>query len=148
MRAISTFEAIAALLRYESLKRILPIVPYAIVPMNRTVQTLVMISPIGMMRIVWPGRTNGDADATTSVWMGGETWDFVGATSWAKTPDTKVAWLDARVVLTVLPAAVVPVNVTTGTRTFWSAALQLLAEKIMQVQCELTFPCWRPTELG
>jgi hypothetical protein len=73
MRAKSPFEAIAALLRYDSLKRIRPIVPYAIVPMNRTVQTLVMISPMGMMRIVWPGRTNGDADATTSVWMGGET---------------------------------------------------------------------------
>jgi len=52
MRAKSPFEAIAALLRYDSLKRIRPIVPYAIVPMNRTVQTLVMISPMGMMRIV------------------------------------------------------------------------------------------------
>jgi hypothetical protein len=50
--------------------------------------------------------------------MGGETWDFVGATSWAKTPATKVASLDARVVLTVLPPALVPVSVTTGTRTF------------------------------
>lgn len=68
-----------------------PNVPYAIVALNSTAQTPVMMAPIGNIKIWRPGTTNGAPDATTRVWIGGETSDFVGTTWVAKTPLTKVA---------------------------------------------------------
>ncbi len=70
-----------------------------------------------------PGTTNGDSEATTRVWIGGTTLDFVGMSVCAKTPETKVASSDERVVLTLLPIGSTPDSVTAGTRTFWRAAL-------------------------
>ena len=66
-----------------------------------------------------PGTTNGDADATTRVWIGGETWALVATTSWTeKTPETKFASELVREVLTFAPVLDCPVRVTSGTRTF------------------------------
>ena len=100
-----------------------PIVPYAIVAMNRAAQTPVIIAPMGKIRMLSPGTTNGEPDATTRVWIGGWSRDFVGVTTAANTPETKVAASLERVVLTVWPAASLQVNVTVGTRIFCSAVL-------------------------
>lgn len=126
MRARSPFSALADLLLYCSLNCIRPTVPYAIVPTKRTVQILVMINPIGTIKMFKPGTTNGASDATTRVWMGGITWDFVTVTWAAKTPETKVASSEEREVFTFAPVLSVPVRVTVGTRTFWRAALHTL----------------------
>ena len=93
------------------------------VAINKRVQTPVMIPPIGKIMMFNPGTTNGEPDATTRVWIGGWTRDFVGVTTAAKTPDTKVAWSLERVVFTNSPVGSFPVNVTVGTRIFCSAAL-------------------------
>ena len=78
-----------------------PTVPYPTVAANNTVQIPVMIPPMGKIRMWRPGTTNGAPDATTRVWIGGETWLFVGTTWVAKTPETNVASLEESVVLTV-----------------------------------------------
>ncbi len=91
--------------------------------MNAALQILVITKPIGKIRILSPGTTKGSFPVTTSVWIGGCRRDCVGVTWAAKTPFTKVAWSDEREVLTFAPTASVPVRVTTGTRTFWRAAL-------------------------
>ena len=67
---------------------------------------------------------NGAPDATTRVWIGGETCDFVGTTWSAKTPLTKVASWEERVVFTAWPLPFTAVRLTAGTRTFWRAALR------------------------
>jgi hypothetical protein len=85
---------------------------------KRTVQMPVMIAPIGKIRIFNPGKTNGEPDATTRVWIGGWTRDLVGVTTAANTPETNVAWSFERVVFTVGPDGSWPVNVTVGTRIF------------------------------
>jgi hypothetical protein len=123
MRAMSALLARAALLRYCSLNCMRPTVPYAIVAINKTVQMPVMMAPMGKIKMFRPGTTKGEPDATTRVWIGGWSRDLVGVTTAAKTPDTKVASSEERVVLTVCPLGSWPVNVTVGTRTFWSAAL-------------------------
>ena len=71
------------------------------VAINKTVQMPVMIAPIGKIKIFNPGTTKGEPDATTRVWIGGWTRDFVGVTTAAKTPLTKVAWSFERFVFTV-----------------------------------------------
>ncbi len=109
-----------------------PTVPYAMVAINKTVQMPVIIPPIGKIRMFNPGTTNGAPDATTRVWIGGCKRDFVGVTTAAKTPDTKVASLEERVVFTISPVGSSPVNVTVGTRTFWRAALNMSAENQRQ----------------
>lgn len=50
-----------------------------------------MTPPIGKMRMLRPGTTNGAPVATTRVWIGASTWDRVGAIGVEKTPATKVA---------------------------------------------------------
>lgn len=96
------------------------------VPRKRTVQIPVMTPPIGKIKMLRPGTTNGAPDATTKVWIGASTAAFVTETCAANTPDTKVASSEDRDVLTVAPVPSVPVRVTVGTRTFWSAALPML----------------------
>jgi hypothetical protein len=93
-------------------------VPYAIVPINKTVQTPVIMAPIGKMRMLRPGSTNGLEPVTTRVCIGGATTDLVMVVLEvaAKTPLTKVASSEERVVLTVVPEGVLPERVTMGTR--------------------------------
>lgn len=74
-----------------------------------------------------PGTTNGALDATTRVWIGDETAVLETVAVCAKTPETKVASPDARVVLTCDPVLSVPVRVTVGMRSFSRADLELLA---------------------
>jgi hypothetical protein len=104
-----------------------PKVPYPIVAANKMAQIPVIIPPMGKIRMWRPGKTNGAPDATTRVWIGGETWLFVGTTWVAKTPETKVASWEERLVLTVWPVALTAVKLTVGTRTFWRSALRMLA---------------------
>ncbi len=120
-----------------------PTVPYAIVAQKRIVQIPVMIPPMGKIMMVIPGTTNGEAEATTSVWRGGDTSDLVGVTWAANTPDTNVASSLVREVLTLAPVASTPVKVTSGTRTFCRAALFLSVFKRSRMPEILTFPCQR-----
>lgn len=76
------------------------------VAMKRTDQMLVMIRPIGKIRIDMPGTTKGASEATTRVWIGGMTLDWVGTSCLANTPFTKVASLEEREVLTEVPVDV------------------------------------------
>lgn len=100
-----------------------PNVPYAIVAESSTAQTPVMMPPIGKMRILVPGRTNGASEATTRVWMGAVAWKALVAVT-AKTPVTKEASPVLRVVLTAVPVAEVAVRVTMGTTSFSREALR------------------------
>ena len=93
------------------------------VAINKTVQMPVMIPPMGKIRMFNPGTTKGAPEATTRVCKGGATCAFVPVTCAAKAPDTNVASSEERVVFTICPVGSWPVNVTVGTRTFWSAAL-------------------------
>lgn len=56
--------------------------------------------------ILRPGTTNCSPLATTRVWIGGATLDFVGTSCLAKTPFTKVASSEEREVLTAAPVEV------------------------------------------
>jgi hypothetical protein len=59
------------------------------VAIKRTAQTPVMTAPIGAIRILRPGSTNGALEATTRVWMGDCTADLVTVVAaFAKTPLT------------------------------------------------------------
>ena len=122
-------------------------VPYAMVAINNSVQTPVMIAPIGKIKIFNPGKTNGEPDGTTRVWIGGWRRDFVGVTTVAKKPDTKVAWSEESVVFTIWPVGSWPVNVTVGTRTFCSAALNMSAYNNGDKDIVLTFPLGSSTGL-
>ena len=124
-----------------------PIVPYAMVARNNTVHMPVMIPPMGKIRMFNPGITNGEPDATTRVWIGGWRRDFVGVTTAAKTPDTKVASSEESVVFTIWPVGSWPVNVTVGTRTFCSAALNISAWNNGNKGIALTFPLESSTGL-
>lgn len=84
-----------------------------------------MIAPIGYIKICVPGNTNlvlaftsivADAEAEEPV--------SVDVDLSAKTPETKVASLEERVVLTVEPVDCLPVRVTVGINSDWRAELQ------------------------
>jgi hypothetical protein len=93
--------------------------------MKRTAQTPVTTAPIGAIRILRPGSTNVASEATTRVWIGDSTALLVTVvTASAKTPETKVASLFDKEVLTVSPFASVPVKVIFGIRSFSREALQ------------------------
>lgn len=114
----------AFLLLNWSLNWMRPIVPYPIVPMSKTAQMPVMMPPMGKIRIFMPGTMNGASLATTRVWMGGCTTVLLTVPSRANMPETKEASSDLSVALTWKPAALNPVSVTVGARSFSSSLLQ------------------------
>lgn len=76
-----------------------------------------MIAPIGKIKIFVPGRTKGaaaDADAAAALAEAPEAATVVAFAWSAKTPVTKVASLEASVVLAVVPEEVTADKVTTG----------------------------------
>ena len=79
-----------------------------------------IIPPMGKMRMLTPGRTNGALSATTKVWIGGWTTVLATVASSAKMPETKDASPVSRVAFCWSPAALRPVRVTVGTRSFSS----------------------------
>ena len=83
-----------------------------------------MTPPMGKIRMLRPGSTKGASEATTRVWIGAcTTLLLVVVAAFANTPDTKVASLLEREVLTIWPVAVMPVNLTVGIRSFSRVAL-------------------------
>jgi len=104
-------------------------VPYATVAMPNKAHTPVIIPPMGKIKILVPGRTNGVAVADDAVVVLAEAAEAAEAASvdefvWsAKTPLTKVASLEARVVLAVVPEEVAAERVTTGMTRPWRVVL-------------------------
>lgn len=85
-----------------------------------------MIAPTGKTRIFVPGRTNGaaaEADAAAALAEAAEAASLVAFTWSEKTPLTKVASLEASVVLAVVPEEVTADRVTTGMTRPWRVEL-------------------------
>lgn len=93
-------------------------------PTKSTVQVPVITSPIGTMRKLSPGTTNGASLATTKVWIGGSTRTNETMALSENIPVTNVASFELRVVLTLLPRLSRLERVTAGVRTFCIAALE------------------------
>jgi hypothetical protein len=85
-----------------------------------------MTPPMGKIKIFVPGRTNGAADeaAAAAALAEAAVAASVVVFAWsAKTPLTKVASLEARVVLAVVPEEVTAERVTTGMTRPWRVVL-------------------------
>jgi hypothetical protein len=94
--------------------------------MPKKAHTPVTMAPMGKIRIFVPGSTNGAAaaaDAAAALAEAAEAASAVALAALEKTPFTKAASFEARVVLTVVPEEVRAERVTTGMTRPWRVVL-------------------------
>lgn len=104
-----------------------------------------MIPPIGNIEIFVPGRIKGIKAAAAAALAVAAASAIAVALAWpSKTPFTKVASFEAKVVLTILPDEVVAESVTTGITRPWRVELVdiMLVWVPGQSMCRLTCSYW------